>query len=344
MNLIKRFLGTSFRTILIVIALLNLIALFVFNYSLPTFITSRIPFLSSATSGPAVTTQSGTGTLQLTVPDSALSYDGATAFDPTKDITILNADGTPSDAKVTYKIKEGNSVSQKTIEYTATGDNGISVHAKRALDLGQDYDGPSIAVSDKLTSVNRGDLNNLVAVLKESGMIQANDGFGYDITDSVNASASQNGSSGNYLINLSVKNEFGDSYSTYVSVSVKDATATKEKADSADSADKKDTKEPIEAMTEAESETETETEEALDPNAPQIKLTSDRITLAAGSSFNSLEYVASAKDTDGTELWENISVDGSVDTNTPGEYTVSYWCANYNGVMSNTATLTVEVN
>ena len=62
MKAVRRFFGTSFKMILAVIAICNLVALFVFNYQIPDAITSRIPFLKSST------IEENTATLYLDQP------------------------------------------------------------------------------------------------------------------------------------------------------------------------------------------------------------------------------------------------------------------------------------
>ena len=339
MNAFKKFFNTTLMTIIAIIAIVNLIALFVFHYRIPDAITSRIPFLSSNnTQQTAVTTQQGTGTLQILVPEGAYEYNGDGEFDPTADVSLQNADGSESSAILTVDIVNGNAKNTKIIKYSATGDNNITVRAERTLTLGDSYKGPSIKVSDKLTKINKADITDLTNILAGGGYISADDGFGNDITSDIKSSAAPYGSSGTYQLDMSVKNVFGDSTSVSVPVDV----ATGGDASTKKSAEEK----KAEASTEAQSESETESEVddmVLDPNGPWLKLTADYVTIGVGSEFNFMAYIESAKDINGNDLWTNISMEGSVDTNTPGEYKLKFWCTDNNGNVSIVKELTVSV-
>lgn len=65
-------------------------------------------------------------------------------------------------------------------------------------------------------------------------------------------------------------------------------------------------------------------EEETDPEAPVLALTDDAITLEVGDAFNYMEYIETMEDTDGSMLDRYISLEGNVDTYTPGEYLVIY--------------------
>lgn len=78
-------------------------------------------------------------------------------------------------------------------------------------------------------------------------------------------------------------------------------------------------------------------------SGPVLRLTTNKVTLSVGDSFSFYDYIASAQDEEGNSLFQQISMKGSVDTSTPGEYVLEFYCADYSGNVSPTKTLTVTV-
>ena len=76
---------------------------------------------------------------------------------------------------------------------------------------------------------------------------------------------------------------------------------------------------------------------------PVIVLTTDSVTIPAGSPFVPLAYVRMALDTDGNSLLHLIQVSGEIDTQVPGTYTVYYnVSSNDSTALTRTLTVTVE--
>lgn len=76
---------------------------------------------------------------------------------------------------------------------------------------------------------------------------------------------------------------------------------------------------------------------------PVIVLTTDSVTIPAGSPFVPLAYVRMALDTDGNSLLHLIQVSGEIDTQKPGTYTVYYnVSSNDNTALTRALTVTVE--
>lgn len=94
-----------------------------------------------------------------------------------------------------------------------------------------------------------------------------------------------------------------------------------------------------------EEETETETEEELPPGAPRITLTTDRVTIKQGESYNLLEYVKDiTDDKDGPDwLYYQIQISGKNDIAGPGEYELYYFVYDREGNQSNRARLVFTV-
>ena len=111
--------------------------------------------------------------------------------------------------------------------------------------------------------------------------------------------------------------------------------------------------EPPEEETEAaETETpedENETTEAEteppNPEAPVITLTTDRVELAVGATFQYALYIDSIEDDVDEEdtLYRRINVDGDYDTNQPGTYEIMYTVYDSDGNRSAPVYLTLVV-
>lgn len=74
-----------------------------------------------------------------------------------------------------------------------------------------------------------------------------------------------------------------------------------------------------------------------------LTLVTDAVTITQGESFDGTDYVKDCFDADGYSLFKSISEDGDVDTDTPGEYVLTLYCRDGDGVYSIERTLTVTV-
>lgn len=79
--------------------------------------------------------------------------------------------------------------------------------------------------------------------------------------------------------------------------------------------------------------------------APVIALTTDQVTIAAGTEFDLMSVVKGVADNsdDADALSTRISVDGEYDVNTPGSYTLQYYVIDSDGNISEAKTLTLNV-
>lgn len=82
---------------------------------------------------------------------------------------------------------------------------------------------------------------------------------------------------------------------------------------------------------------------SVEIDGPILKLSTNRVTINRGSRFDALRYVEFARDKNGQSLSSRIRVSGSVDTNTPGEYSVEIYATDYDGVKTPVQTLKVTV-
>ena len=98
---------------------------------------------------------------------------------------------------------------------------------------------------------------------------------------------------------------------------------------------------------EAQPEAAQDNQDDLTPTgeAPVIALTTNQVTIAAGSEFDLMSVVKGVADNsdDADTLSTRISVDGLYDTNTPGEYTLQYYVMDSDGNMSEVKNLTLTV-
>lgn len=79
--------------------------------------------------------------------------------------------------------------------------------------------------------------------------------------------------------------------------------------------------------------------------APVIALTTDQVTIAAGTGFDLMSVVKGVVDNsdDADSLSTRISVDGEYDVDTPGSYTLQYYVIDSDGNTSEAKTLTLNV-
>lgn len=81
----------------------------------------------------------------------------------------------------------------------------------------------------------------------------------------------------------------------------------------------------------------------LSDTRPVIILTENTVTIPIHSSFNGLNYVESARDIDGSSLFDRIHIVGDVDVDTAGTYVLTYSITTRDGVASLPKELTVIV-
>lgn len=78
-------------------------------------------------------------------------------------------------------------------------------------------------------------------------------------------------------------------------------------------------------------------------SGPVIKLNTSEVTLKVGENFSFYKYIEYARDEEGNSLSGNISMQGSVDTSTPGTYELEFYCSDSKGNISPRKKLTVIV-
>ncbi len=239
----RKFLFTLFKIIIGAAAVANLAALFLFEYDLPvSWKLPAFPFgnfretevtVERTTEGDQPQEedegdQQGTGTeaagssMRIEVPSSPINYNGSGELDLMTGVYVLNADGTAATGvQVTTDISEGTSRREKTITYSAETPAGDVLTATRNLYLGSRYTGPSINILKALPYCLEGEAEAYAQKLVEGEYISAENGFNEDISDRVTSTLkSYNAGREEATITLSVTNEFKDSTSTEVSISM----------------------------------------------------------------------------------------------------------------------------
>ncbi len=333
-----------FRSILkwaiVILALGNLVALFVFDYQIPGL--SRL-FPEKTEETTAAVQSSGTGRLTIQVPDGDLEYTGSGELDLTEGVLVLDENGEESDAKLSYVVYDGTSANEKRIEYSASDSSGTIVTASRRLKITGQYSGPTIEIDSSLPTFTSADPELIVQELIDQDLIKAYDGLGNTITDQIKAETQLGTAANTYTVNFTVSNELGDSGIAIATIMVQDEDS--ENADNgsdedgfSDSGNNDGDNEGNTGDDGSDSAVDEEEEDG-----PIIRLSTDEVTISAGSSFSALSYVTVAQDADGSDLFGNISIDGYVDESTPGTYTLRYFVTNSAGEFSRVKTLTVYV-
>ena len=287
-----------------ILALLNLVALFVFHYELPEFFHASRPEKEVASTDDTGGTESvpDTATDQgysIQLDSDTLTYDGSSQLELLQGVSLVDAQGSPVDGEIFASITTGGSLDEKIITYSADTEQG-QITARRSLKL-QNYSGPTITLPETLPDITEEQLDSLLSYMPSDGTFAALDGFGNDITSSVKFKyATSESEPSLYHCTFTVTNMFNDSAAAEMDLS-------------------------------------------LNATRPVLTLTERAVTLSTNSSFNALSYVATAVDREGNSLFQRISIDGEVNTAVPGVYTLTYYVIDENGETSVPMTLEVTV-
>lgn len=161
------------------IAVLNLVALFLFQYTLPDFSLPTIPdpFLLSGDASSGETDSQ----YFFEFEDDTLTYDGSGTLDLLEGVTLMSPDGALPPDTIYARIRTESASSQKLIEYTADTDGG-QISATRKLQL-SNYAGPAIHLPAELPTLS--DPEDALETLRADEAFYAKDGFDNDITSSI---------------------------------------------------------------------------------------------------------------------------------------------------------------
>ena len=173
-----------FKFLVVAAALINLAALFLFDYKIPDFLTPSKE--SSVQEKEVSSVEEPSGEYSIEMLSDSFSYDGTGTLDLLNGVTLKGPEGTVSNAKIFAHIKTGDSLSRKIVEYTADTPQG-QVSASRNLKL-DNYKGPSITLPSVLPQIEANQLDSILTAMPSDGSFRADDGYGNDITGSVKAS------------------------------------------------------------------------------------------------------------------------------------------------------------
>lgn len=207
-NMKKRRSVISFlRYMVTLLAVVNLVLLFVFDYNVPGFskVITYIENKRDHVEGAKTRVGQSTGNITIDFGEASLVYDGNGTFDPLADVIVKDAqENELSKEFLTYEITGD---TNKEIEYSyVDGDNeGTCV---RKLEF-TNYAGPSLEITKALSNISDDTLGNLKKLY--AGCYTAKDGFGNDMTKEATILAvPTNDYDGTFHVVISIVNQFGD--------------------------------------------------------------------------------------------------------------------------------------
>lgn len=198
---------------LAVLATANLAALFLFDYGLPDYSFDEVAAEAS--------TEDQTAAIRF--ESNTLTYDGTGDIDRLlmNGVSAVDTDGSDITENITTSMKNGSILTEKTIKYSVKTSDGQKIKKERTLRL-ENYEGPSIQISSNLPPLEESELANSAALLADAGALHAEDGFGNDITSSVDVQyIADETSIGTYVLTFSLTNQFQDYISEKASIKVK---------------------------------------------------------------------------------------------------------------------------
>ena len=214
---IARVVRAVLKTLIALAAAANLIALFVFHYETPAFLrrTDAAAAPAAAADIPAGTPTPTPAQAYLSVPVTALSYSGEEDLDAfvLQGVYLIGTDGQPvSGAAITYALTDGDGRLRKTVTYSVTTDDGVTLTADRPMTIADRYTGPTITLLGDLPGVEPENAAEYAAILTADGVVRADDGFGGDASDRLQSSVDDlDGASGTVHLTLTLENVLHDS-------------------------------------------------------------------------------------------------------------------------------------
>lgn len=168
---------------IIALALINLIALFVFDYKLPDFFKFG---KDSADVNSQIADSTEEPAYKISFDTDTITYNGTAALDLMSGVTVTDASGNVSDVEVFANIVTADYIDEKEIVYSINTDSG-QVTATRKLKL-ENYSGPSLVIPETLPQVSEEELDKMISLMPADETFHARDGFGKDITAQIVAS------------------------------------------------------------------------------------------------------------------------------------------------------------
>lgn len=170
-----------------------------------------------------VVTQEKLGT--ITFESSELVYDGMGKLDLMSGVSAKNADGEDVTDKIEAVITGDGTLNRKIVRYTLLDEKGNTVTEKRTLVM-KNYKGPTLRIDDELV-LKASDMKDLINVLKKSGKLSSEDGYGRDISSAVKCLREKK-PNGEYEMEFSVVNSYDDSQTVTVMAKINGEVADPE--------------------------------------------------------------------------------------------------------------------
>lgn len=181
MKFIKTFFIYLFKFLVVMLAVGNLVELFIFDYKIPDFLRPALSEFYPEQIPTQVEEVPTKPMFQFT--SDTLTYDGTSTLDLLDGVSLIKSDGVVSNLDIFVHIKTGSSLTQKIIEYTADTSQG-QVSAERKLEL-KNYSGPKLKLPDSLPEITEEQLDTILSLMPTDGSFYADDGYGKDITNAV---------------------------------------------------------------------------------------------------------------------------------------------------------------
>ena len=278
--------ASIFKTAIVGLAIINLIALFVFEYEVPEilrFWDKKDEVVMNESD------DSDESAYSITFDSEELVYDGTAELNLMSGVTVNGPEGTVTDLEVFANIVTADSLNEKEVVYSIDAPDG-QVTASRKLTL-VNYTGPSLVLPETMPEVEEADLATYVTLMPTDGTFAAKDGYGKDITAQVSADYTIDAANPTVVhFVFSVINMFNDKVSVPYDLTI-------------------------------------------DSNRPILVLKQSSVTVAKGGSFQPLDYIEKAETQSGADLLHTVAIEGSVDMNTPGKYSITYTVED-NGIKS----------
>ncbi len=212
----------SIKYLLTTLAVINLILLFGFHYEIPTAIKDK--FFKEKTQESYFSTEEKEAAGELTdavnfrLEMDTLNYDGTESLNLLEGVTVVDKKGNPLELTVYSSIKGTDDQTKKIVTYTAKDEEGNSASIERNLIL-NNYYGPALTIGTPYPVIYDTTLKNIPQTFKESGILSANDGYGKNITDSIQCSYEvSNDGATEVTVTCSVTNHFDDTVTEKVTI------------------------------------------------------------------------------------------------------------------------------
>ena len=208
-----------FKYFLTFLAIVNLILLFGFRYELPEAIKKRFfsePVQEESLYAPAAPSN----LINLSFENEVLYYDGSQPLDLLLGTNVTDQDGNPVDRAVYAMLHGTEDQTVKIVTYTVKDEEGNEASAERKLEL-HNYYGPVLTIAQPYPEIFDIELNQILSTFQSAGILSANDGYGRDITDSVECTYKiDDDKAKEATITFKVTNHFHDSISESITVPI----------------------------------------------------------------------------------------------------------------------------